>query len=190
MNCLDLSISIHALLGVTLILASTQLMLSVGNIVRGFGVFCFSLGYIVFGLSASGNNLTNITFNRRYIIALASIVCIIAGTLMMYYHVQDRIKRAFESKMNGLKQDIVKSIPLILVNVGYLGLLITISIKDDNTFTFNSIKTGLAVGAFIAIGYTKYKLINGLIDGKDIKNYQIANILSYGLLVLAVGYNC
>lgn len=195
MDCFDLSLAMHAMIGASLIVAGSYLMLNVGKVARGYGAYCFALGYFILGVSASGRDVADFDFSsRRYILGLGSVTAIVAGTFMMYYHVQDRVSQLLQDRMTGyptIRDDIVKSIPIIdniLIYGGFAGLVLAISLRDDNSF--NLVKAGLAVGAFAVIGYTKNKMIESMVSGKDVQKHQLAHLLSWGLLVLAVAYTC
>ena len=106
MECFDLPLALHALIGVSLIVAGAHLMTHINTVSRGYGAYCFAFGYLLLGLSASGHDIGSFDFrNVRYLVALVSIVSIIAGTFMMYYHVEARVKSA----LNDNYADIVKA---------------------------------------------------------------------------------
>lgn len=195
MECFDVSIALHALIGVSLIVAGANLMMHVGRVARGYGAYCFAFGYFILGLSAAGRDVG--TFDpksRRFLLGVGSALAVVAGTFMMYYHVQDRVSKVLEGRFSNLpavKENILKSIPIIdniLIYAGFAGLVLTISIREDNSF--NMIKAVLAIGAFLVIGYTQNKLMEAVVNGQDIQRQQIAHLLSWGLLVLAVAYSC
>lgn len=195
MECVDVPLALHALIGATLIVAGSNLMMSVASVARGFGAYCFAFGYFILGMSASGRDVGNFDVkNHRYLLGLGSAVAIVAGTFMMYYHVEDRVRQMLKGQMEGVPQvreNIIKSIPIIdhiLIYAGYAGLALTISMDDNKHI--NPVKAGLAVGAFMVIGYTKTKMINAMADGQNIQKHQIAHILSWGLLIMAIAYSC
>lgn len=191
MECFDTSLALHALIGASLIVAGANLMMHVGRVARGYGAYCFALGYFVLGLSAAGRDVGSFDIqSRKYILGLSSAVAIVAGTFMMYYHVQERVQQALQGYPT-LSEDIVKSIPVIdniLIYGGFVGLVLTMSIGDDNSV--NYVKGALALGALAVIGYTKNKMLQALLDGQDVEKHQLAHLLSWGLLVLAVAYSC
>jgi len=191
MDCFDSVRALNAVIGATLIVSGSHLMMHIGNVARAFGAYAFALGYFVLALAAIGS--TN-HHSNKFIIGMASALAIVAGTFMMYYHVQDRAKKALENHLKGLplvKDDIIKSIPLIyhlLVYLGFAGLVLTIGMNNDGTFNWT--KGALALAALVVIGYTKTRLLEAAVDGKNLEKHQIAHILSWGLIVIAVGYNC
>ena len=195
MECFDITLALHAVIGASLIVAGANLMMHVGRVARGYGAYCFAFGYFILGLSAAGRDVGNFDVtSRRYMLGVASAIAIVAGTFMMYYHVQDRARQAIKGHMAGyptVRKDIIKSIPIIdhiLIYAGFAGLVLTISLKEDNSF--NLVKCALAVGAFLVIGYTKNKMLEAMVNGKDVEKHQVAHILSWGLLVLAIAYSC
>ncbi len=195
MECFYVSLALHALIGASLVIAGSHLMMHVGRVARGYGAYCFAFGYFILGLAASGHDVGNFDIrSRRYMLGVASAVAIVAGTFMMYYHVQESVHQAMKGQMAGYpieRRDIIKSIPIIdhiLIYAGFAGLVLTISLREDNTF--NLVKAALAIGAFLVIGYTKNKMLEAVINGQDIEKHQLAHLLSWGLLVLAIAYSC
>ena len=194
MECFDVTLGLHSLIAASLIIAGTKLMMNVNNVARGFGAYCFAFGYYILGMTASGNKIDVFTLmNKRYYIGLISVIAIVAGTFMMYYHVQDQVRKFLEPNVVGPKarEDIIKSIPIIyhiLVYGGFLGLVITIAL--DSYDNINIIKALLAIGALSVIGYTKYKMLEAVVLGKNVQKSQIAHILSWGLLIIAISYSC
>ena len=191
MECFDVSLSIHALIGASLIVAGANLMMHVGRVARGYGAYCFALGYFVLGLSAAGRDVGSFDIqSRKYILGLASAVAIVAGTFMMYYHVQERLQQLMQNP-GLIQENIIKSIPIIdhiLIYGGFAGLVVTMALGDNNEI--NYIKGGLGVGALAVIGYTKNRMLQALIDGQNVEKHQLAHLLSWGLLVLAIAYSC
>lgn len=195
MDCFDVSLALHALIGASLIVAGANLMMQVGRVSRGYGAYCFALGYFILGLSAAGSDVGDFDVkSRRYLLGLGSAIAIVAGTFMMYYHVQERIKQALKGHLAGLpvlREDIIKSIPIIyhiLIYVGFAGLVVTVGLDENNGF--NYVKAGLALGAMLVIGYTKNKMLEAVVNNQNVQRHQIAHILSWGLLVLAISYEC
>ncbi len=195
MECFDVPLALHALIGASLIVAGANLMMHPGRVSRSYGAYCFAFGYFILGLSAAGRDVGNFDVtSRRYLLGVGSAIAVVAGTFMMYYHVQDRARQALKGQMAGypvVRQDIIKSIPIIdhiLIYAGFAGLVMTIALREDNSF--NLVKAGLAVGAFLVIGYTKNKMLEALVNGQDVQKHQIAHLLSWGLLVLAIAYSC
>ena len=191
MDCFDVSIALHTLIGASLIVAGSNLMMHFGKVARGYGAYCFAFGYFILGLAAAGQNVGGYDVrSRRYLLGVGSAVAIVAGTFMMYYHVQEKVKTMMQNG-NVLTDSIVKSIPMIdnlLIYAGFAGLVLTMALRDDGGF--NMVKAALAVGAFMVIGYTKGKMLEALVNGQNVQKQQIAHLLSYGLLVLAVAYSC
>lgn len=195
MECFDVPLALHALIGASLIVAGANLMMHVGRVARGYGAYCFAFGYFILGLAAAGRDVGDFDVNsRRYLLGVGSAIAIVAGTFMMYYHVQDRVRQALKGQMAGypaVRQDIIKSIPIIdhvLIYAGFAGLVMTVALREDNSF--NLVKAALAVGAFLVIGYTKNKMLEALVNGQDVQKHQIAHLLSWGLLILAIAYSC
>nr|QBK87990.1 MAG: hypothetical protein LCMAC202_03510 [Marseillevirus LCMAC202] len=194
MECFDVPLALHSLIGISLIIAGTNLMMHVGRVARGYGAYCFAFGYFILGLAAAGRDVGNIDVkSRRYLLGVGSAIAVVAGTFMMYYHVQDRVRQALKGQMAGntVRKDIIKSIPIIdhvLIYAGFAGLVLTIALREDNSF--NLVKGALAIGAFLVIGYTKNKMLEAIVNGQDVQKHQIAHILSWGLLVLAIAYSC
>ena len=195
MECFDVSLALHALIGASLIVAGANLMMHVGRVARGYGAYCFALGYLILGLAASGRDIGNFdASSRRYLLGVGSAIAIVAGTFMMYYHVQDRVRQVLKGRLAGhpeVSEDIIKSIPVIdhvLIYAGFAGLVLTIALREDNSF--NLVKAAMAVGAFMVIGYTKNKMLEALVNGQDVQKHQIAHLLSWGLLILAIAYSC
>lgn len=191
MECFDVSLSIHALIGASLVVAGANLMMHVGRVARGYGAYCFALGYFVLGLSAAGRDVGSFDVqSRKYILGLASAVAIVAGTFMMYYHVQERLQQLMQNP-GMIQENIIKSIPIIdhiLIYGGFAGLVVTMALGDNNTV--NYVKGGLGIGALAVIGYTKNRMLQALIDGQNVEKHQLAHLLSWGLLVLAIAYSC
>ena len=195
MECFDVSLALHALIGASLIVAGANLMMHVGRVTRGYGAYCFAFGYFILGLAAAGRDVGNFDVrSRRYLLGVGSAIAVVAGTFMMYYHVQERVRNALKGHLSGhptVREDIIKSIPIIdhvLVYAGFAGLVLTMALREDNSF--NVVKGALAVGAFAVIAYTKNKMLEALVQGEDVQKHQIAHLLSWGLLVLAVAYSC
>jgi len=196
MDCFDSSLAMYALIGVSLIIAGAKLMMHVGRVTRGYGAYCFAFGFLIIGLAAGGRRslLAYDLRSRRYLLGVGSAIAVVAGTFMMYYHVQDRVSKLLKNRLDGVPQvrdDIIKSIPIIdhvLIYAGYAGLVLTIALRDDNSFSV--VRALLALGAFMVIGYTKNKLLEATVKGEKIENHQLAYILSHGLLVLAIAYRC
>ncbi len=194
MECFDIPLALHTLVGVSLIVAGTNLMMHVGRVTRGYGAYCFAFGYFILGVAASGHDLGTFTQGRRFLLGVGSAIAVVAGTFMMYYHVQDLVRRSVTGRLSGYpaaSKDIIKSVPIldhILIYAGFAGLVLAIALRNDNSF--NLVKAALAVGAFLVIGYTMTKMIEALVQGQNVQRQQIAHILSWGLLVLAVAYSC
>ncbi len=195
MECFDVTLSLHALIGASLIVAGANLMMRLDRVSRGYGAYCFAFGYFILGLAAAGRNVGNIDLaSRRYMLGLASAIAIVAGTFMMYYHVQERVRAVMKGRMEGapaLREGILKSIPLIdnvLIYAGFAGLVLTVGLREDNSF--NMVKGALALGALLVIGYTKNRMLEAVVNGQNVEKHQVAHILSWGLLVLAIAYNC
>nr|QBK87126.1 MAG: hypothetical protein LCMAC201_00280 [Marseillevirus LCMAC201] len=191
MDCIDISLGLHAVIGVSLIVAGTNLMMNVGRVSRAFGAYCFTFGYFILGLAASGSDVGDFNVqSRRYLLGIGSAIAIVAGTFMMYYHVQERVRQALQNG-NAVRESIIKSIPMIdnvLIYAGFAGLVLTIALREDNSF--NLVKASLALGAFLVIGYTKNQMLEAIVNGQNVQKHQIAHILSWGLLVLAISYSC
>ena len=195
MECFDVPLALHALIGASLIVAGANLMTNANRVARGYGAYCFAFGYYILGLAAAGRNISDFDLqSRRYLLGVGSAIAIVAGTFMMYYHVQERVRQALKGRMEGtpmIREDIIKSIPIIdhvLIYAGFAGLVLTVALREDNSF--NLVKAALAVGAFMVIGYTKNKMLDAMVNGQDAQKHQIAHILSWGLLVLALSYSC
>ena len=197
MECVDVSLALHALVGVSLVVAGANLMTHMGQFARGFGAYCFALGYLMLGSAASGRNFGEVNLqNRRYLIGVGSAAAIIAGTFLMYYHVQDLLTKLLkggrlEEDLPQVTADILKSIPLVyqlLIYAGFAGLVLTIAMREDGTF--NMVKGALALGSFLVVGYTRNELLKAMVHGADLEKNQVAHMLSMGLLVLAIAYNC
>ena len=195
MECFDVSIALQALIGVSLIIAGTPLMASHGRVIRGYGAYCFAFGFFVLAVAASGSELGSFNYNsRRYMLAVGSAIAIVAGTFMLYYHLQEKIRGALKDHLGGhpvVKEDIIKSIPMIdhiLIYAGFAGMVFAISLNDDNSF--NYLRAAMALGAFVVIGYTKNKMLESMVSDQDTQRHQLAHLLSYGLLVLAIAYSC
>jgi len=191
MECFDISNAMYSLLGVTLIVAGNLLMSQSDKVGRGYGSYCFALGFFILGLAASGQNINNIDFmNHRYLLAIASVIAIIAGHFINQYHMQNKTREAIQKQLSG-EQVSVESIPMIinvLVYAGYAGLVIAIGLNSDNSF--NLVKCSLALGAVLVIGYTRNMYIKSIMSGESVDKHQLAHILSYVLLVLAISYSC
>lgn len=193
LDCIDIPNSLHALIGVSLILAGSNLMMQANRIPRGYGSYCFALGYLILGLSAVDRDVGTLDLtSRRYLLGVGSIVAIVAGTFMMYYHVQDRVRDMLKNGLPQLSTDaIVKSIPVIdnvLVYLGYAGLVVAIAMRED--MTFNLVKGAMALVALLVIGYTKTNMLQASINGVELEKHQLSHFLSWGLLILAIGYSC
>lgn len=195
MDCFDVSLAVHSLIGISLIVSGSYLMIHNSRFARGYGAFCFALGYFILGLAASGQNVDTINFaSRRYLIGIGSIVAIVAGTFMMYYHVQERVASFLKNRLENhptIREDIINSIPVIdhvLIYAGFAGLVLTISLENNNTF--NAVKAVLAVGALLAISYTKNRMLQAMVSGQDVQQNQLAHLFSWGLLVIAIAYIC
>jgi hypothetical protein len=165
------------------------------SISRGYGAYCFAFGYFILCLAAAGRDVTTYdSASRRYMLGLASAISIVAGTFLMYFHIQSKIAALLANPLADLPQlsdSITKSVPIIdhvLIYAGFIGLIVTIAMREDGTY--NLTRGGLALGAFLVIGYTKTKLIDALVQGKDLQKYQAAHLLSWGLLVMAIAYSC
>jgi len=195
MECFDVSLALHALIGASLIVAGANLMMHIGRVARGYGAYCFAFGYFILALAASGRDVGDFDMkSRRYLLGVGSAIAIVAGTFMMYYHVQERVKKALQGHLEGhpvAREDIIKSIPIIdhlLMYAGFAGLVLTMALREDNSF--NIVKAALAVGAFLVIGYTKNKMLEAMVNGQDVQKHQLAHLLSWGLLILAIAYTC
>ena len=191
MECFDIPLALHTLVGVSLIVAGTNLMMHVGRVTRGYGAYCFAFGYFILGVAASGRDLGTFTQSRRFLLGVGSAIAIVAGTFMLYFHIQALVRQTVTGRLPTASKDIIKSIPIIdhiLIYAGFAGLVLAIALRDDNSF--NLVKATLAVGAFLVIGYTKTKMLEALVQGQNVQRQQIAHILSWGLLVLAVAYSC
>ena len=195
MDCLDRSVSLNALVAISLIIAGSNLMINKGVVVANFGAFCFALGYFILALAASNTSLDRLRLSdRRYVLALGSAVAIVAGTFLMYYHIQTRLRELLAKRLAGypvVREDIVKSIPVlhhVLIYGGLMGLVLAISLRRNGSL--NLVKGGLALAAVVVIGYTKQQMLEALVADKDATRHQVAHLLSYLLLVLAVAYKC
>ena len=196
MDCVDVSLALSALVGVSLIIAGSRLMINPDQVSSGFGSFSFALGFLIVALAASGNNAANVDLkSRRYLIALGSVVAIVAGTFMTFYHIKNKIRSLLSSEMVieefDLREEVINSIPSVdnlLIYVGYIGLVVAIALRDDNSF--NLVKGALAAGAILVVSYTKKRMVEATIVGGDVEKTHLAHILSYGLLVLAIAYKC
>jgi hypothetical protein len=170
-------------------------MMQSGKVARGFGAYCFAFGYLILGLAASGSDIATVDVkSRRYLLGIGSAIAVVAGTLMMYYHLQERVRHVLQNRMEGhpmVRQDILKSVPLLhhmLVYGGFVGLAMTIALREDDSLDMT--KMALSVGALAVIGYTKDQMLKAAVSGVDLQKHQFAHVLSWGLLVLAIGYKC
>ena len=186
-----MSLALHTLIGASLIIAGSNLMMHFGKVARGYGAYCFAFGYFILGLAVAGQNVGAYDVrSRRYLLGVGSAVAIVAGTFMTYYHIQEKIKAMMQSN-TVVSESIIKTIPVIddvLIYAGFAGLVLAMALRDDGSF--NIVKASLAVGAFMVIGYTKAKMLEALVNGQDTQKQQVAHLLSWGLLVLAVAYSC
>jgi hypothetical protein len=193
MKCFDSLAALLTFHSAALIVAGSKLMTNSNVVSRGYGAFCFAFGYLLLGITASGNDLGNINYSsRRYLIGIGSSLSVIAGTFILYYHVQDRINKALPEMLKHpeFRTEIINSIPVIshiLIYAGYTGIILAMALQDDNTLDY--IKALMAIGAFVVIYYTKNKMLEAMVNGSSNKQ-QIAHILSWGLLIIAISYNC
>lgn len=192
MECFDVPLAMHALVGSSLVVAGANLMMHVNGVTRGYGAYCFAFGYFLLGLAAAGRDFGSPDFtDRRYLLGVGSAIAVVAGTFMMYYHLQDRVRKMLSGQLPQLSMGIVSAIPIvdhILIYAGYAGLVLSVAMRSDGSF--NMVKGGLALGAFVVIGYTKNKMVEAVMEGKNVQKHQIAHILSWLLLVLAIAYSC
>lgn len=195
MDCINQSLALHSLISISLIIAGSKLMMSVGRVSRGYGAYCFALGYLLLGLAASGSRLENLNIrDHRYLLGMASVVAIVAGTFMMYYHVQEAVSELLKDRLENLpalKENIINSIPIVdslLLYGGLIGLAVTIGMRRDGSI--DMMKLGMAVAALAVVGYTKRRMLEAVISGKDVQRAQLIHIASYLLIVLAIAYKC
>jgi hypothetical protein len=197
MECFDVPMALHALIGCSLIVAGANLMMQIGTVLRAFGAYCFAFGYFLLGLAASGYNIGDFNLtSRRYLLGVGSALAIVAGTLLMYYHIQVLIRQAIQGQLSSdeigvISKDVITAIPVfdhVLIYAGFAGLVLTVALRDDNSF--NMTKAGLALVALLVIGFTKNKMLQAVINGQDVQKTMIAHILSWGLLILAIAYSC
>lgn len=192
-DCLNVQNSLHALIGASLIVAGSNLMMQPTRLTRGYGAYCFAFGYLILGLSAVDRDVGTFDMtSRRYLLGVGSVVAIVAGTFMMYYHVQDRVRGILQGRLPQAPADvIIKSVPVIdnlLIYVGYAGLVASIAIRED--MSVNLTKGAMALVALLVIGYTKTNMLRAAVDGVELEKHQILHLLSWGLLILAIGYKC
>lgn len=191
MDCFDISTGLNSLVGVTLLVAGSNLMMNFNTICRIFGAFSFTLGYYIVGLAASGHKLGDLNLdNPRYLLGIGSVIAIVAGTFMLYYHVQDYIKKKL-SGYHRVKSSLVKSIPIIvhlLMYGGLAGLVATISMKEDGSF--NTTKALMASGAVLTIGYTKLNMLNSIGEHDSFQKHQLTHVLSWILFIISIAYTC
>jgi membrane associated rhomboid family serine protease len=193
MKCFDSLAALLTFHSAALIVAGAKLMTNPNVVSRGFGAFCFAFGYLLLGVTASGNDLGSINYrSRRYMIGIGAALSVIAGTFLLYYHVQDKINKALPEmlKHQEFRDNILKSIPVIshvLIYAGFAGIILSMALNDDNSVHY--VKALMGLVAFAVIYYTKQKMLNGMLKGSSNKQ-QIAHILSWGLLILAISYNC
>ena len=194
MECFDVSLALNSLVGASLVVAGSKLMMHPGRVARGYGAYCFALGFLILGLAAAGQGVGEFDLrSRRYLIGVGSAAAVVAGTFMMYYHVQENVHRALMGHADPahLGEAVVKSIPVIdhvLIYGGYAGLVVAAGMSDYGDFNF--VKAGLVLAALVVIGYTKGKMLEAVASGQDAEKHQVGHLLSWGLLVLALGYNC
>lgn len=196
MDCFDVSLALHSLIGASLIVAGVNLMMVSDSVTRGYGAYAFALGYLIIGVVASEHDVANFDFrSKRYLLGLGSATLVITGTYMNYYHVQEAVKKALSSYSGEhpiVVKDIVKSVPMfdnILIYSGYIGLVLAISWQEESG-SINWVRLILASCAFLAIGYTKDKIIEASVSGQELKKYQLGHMLSWSLLVVAMCYSC
>jgi hypothetical protein len=195
MDCFDTSLGLHALVGASLVVAGANLMMHVNKVARGYGAYCFAFGYFILGVCASGNHLGDANpGTQRYLLGLGSAVAVVAGTFMMYYHVQEKVKSLLQDSMNNLpavRDNLIASIPVIdhvLIYGGFIGLVMAVGLNNDGSV--NMVRGGMALVALLVIGHTKTKMVDALVTGDSVQRHQLAHILSWGLLVLAIAYKC
>lgn len=195
MDCLDVHLSLHALLGASLVLAGANLMMHSGSVIRGYGAYCFALGYLILGLCAAGHHLGDVELrSRRYLLGVASAVAVVVGTFMTYYHLQERVHALVVKSENGedvTDADVASDVPMldhVLVYGGMAGLVLTAALHDNGHVDY--VKGGLVAGALAVIGYTKNSMLRAVVSGENVERSQTAHILSWGLLVLALAYRC
>lgn len=191
MEDFSVSVAIKGLIGISLIIAGSHLMMFTAKVVRGFGAFCFAFGYLILGLAVSCNDIDGFdSGNRRLMIGLGSAVAIVAGTFLTYYHVHEYLK-SMAGNNGGIVSNVLDIIPLldsVLLYGGLAGLVFTIAVNNDGEINF--IKGGLAVAAVIALGYSGRKMIESSVTGVGVDKYQMAHLASWGLMVVAIGYGC
>ena len=191
MECFDTSLALHALIGASLIIAGANLMARGEKVTRGYGAYCFALGYFIIGIAAAGRDVGRLHLtSRRYILGLGSATMIVASTFMEHYHAQQKIRQLL-NKNDEQSMPLSNMLPKIsqsLMYIGFAGLTITIAVRDDGST--NLVKGSLALGAFLMIGYTRSRLLDSMVSGQAVQKHRIAHMLSWGLLVLAISYSC
>ena len=195
MDCFDVTLALNSLVAVSLIVAGNHLMMHHNHVTRGYGAYCFAFGYFILGVTASGQSLDRVNVrSRRYLLGVGSAIAVVAGSFMTQFHAKEHVKKLLSGHLRDYpeaKQDIMKAIPVIdhvLVYGGYAGLVLALALNDNNRV--NYVRGALAVGAFAVIGYTYNRMLDSYIKNKDIREHQIAHILSWGLLVIATAYKC
>ena len=89
-----------------------------------------------------------------------------------------------------LSRDLVKDMPMfftVLTNLGNAGFVIAMGMNANGSI--NYIRGALALVAIGLISYANTRLVKS-ITHDEIKNTRLNHILSFLVLVMAIGYSC
>jgi len=186
----DYGLGLSALVSLTLVTAGSKLMMGINKVHRAFGIFTFILGALLLGNTISGNVITEWNYmNNRYIIAIVSVLLIVVGTMVMYFHFEKRSKISTPSQLEEQESlnNIINTIPQYsywLLYIGYVGIVTAIALNND--MTINWTKGVLAVIALIVIWWTKNRYMKAVLEGKNSDKQVIAHMFSLLLLVIVI----
>lgn len=191
MNCVDATNALNALIGVTLIASAGALMMNKHT--ATLGSFALALGYLILALAIVDRDISALRDPLRAmssphtLVALGSAVAIVSGKLLMYYHVQDLLSK-YDSRV---VKELVKDLPMIynvLIAAGALGLVYSLAMSGKGV---NYVRGALGLAAVAAVYYSNHLMVKNIGEEEQkVLNSRNLHLLSYLLMIVAVGYAC